>query len=328
MNQAENIIEKENLRKVLGRHIVDREKQPDALLEHFLEADSVTSEQALEVDRSIIKYLEAHSPRLFSKGARFILPVSKKFGEEGVGEPLIHPDGSHMKGGPSWGIKFYNGKDKVWQAAVGDASRTIVIGGEITPRKAEALQAKLVEVTNGTGNPEDLNIESFKALLTYAAEELDLNDIWNSRLSNIAYKSQRVDGRAIDPAGTGDLIDYTGYFENRPERQEGVVAVHVKGPALFFGDVAGGTQDYSEAKGFCVTMGVRNGESQYRGVEEEPFLRDYVNSAGDNLRPNDFITMDATSLHVLLPQKQASSGRSLGDYTPPAPRQGGWAGAV
>jgi hypothetical protein len=205
-----------------------------------------------------------------------------------------------MKGGvPFWGIRFHNGKDNVDQGAKGDGKSAIIIGGEMTPRKAQALQHKLEEVTGGTGDPEDLDMEGIKAILAYAADELGLNDMWNSKLSSVADKSRPVDDRIIAPSDSNNLKQYTGYFENRPERQTGVVAVRVKGPASFHGDVAGGKQDYSEARGFYVTIGVRDGLSQYRGVAEEAFLRDYVDCAGGKPHPNDLVTVNAKTLHVL-----------------------------
>lgn len=180
----------------------------------------------------------------------------------------------------------------------------------MTPQKAQALQHKLEEVTGGTGDPEYLDMEGVKAILAYAADELGLNDMWNSKLSSVAERSKPVDGRLIRPSDTNNLKQYTGYFENRPDRQKGVVAVRVKGPALFHGDVAGGKQDYSEARGFYVTIGVRSDVSQYRGVAEETFLRDYVDCTGSKPHSKDLVTVNAENLHVL---QIPASMRSCGD---------------
>lgn len=130
MNQAQdNTLTKETIRTVLAQYIAGREHPSDGILHDFLETDSPFLEQKLAVDRIIIEYLEANSSLFFSKGMRFVLPISSKFGKEGIGEPLIHPDGSHMKGVSFQGIKFHNGKDNVDQGAKGDGKSVIIIGG-------------------------------------------------------------------------------------------------------------------------------------------------------------------------------------------------------
>ena len=299
------------IRQALAGHIA-RENPAQEVLQGFLQTDKPAPELVVKADEAIIAYLNANSTPTFGKGARFFLPVSKKFGEKGVGEALIYAEGERAgqpikKDGLQIGIKFKNATDGIEQAVRGDGESVIIIGGAMTPQKAELLQQKLNELTGGTGDPEALNLSGVKSLLSYAANDMGLNDIWTGKINDVL-KAAAVDGHAVAP--TGELKQYVGHFVHKPEPGKEVAAVYVKGGASFRGDVAGGLQDYSSAPGFFVTLGVRKNQSQYRGVAEEAFCRDYVDGTNTACNAGMLFSVDADTKEIASPAKSRIGGRA------------------
>lgn len=266
----------QEVRVTLVKHILA--KQENEVLGGLLKTKNPDTDLLVKADEEIINHLLKHSSPVYGKGRRFFLPISAKFGKPEIGEELVYSEsageraGQHMKrDGAVFGIKFYNGIDKIEQAVVGNGEGVIVIGGEMTDEKAGLLQDKLDKLTDGTGDPEKLTLENVKDFLEYA-KELGLTDIWNSRKSKVL-SFVANDGREMQEGG--ELKQYAGYFKNEPKPGKGHAAVYIQGGTKFEGNVAGGMQDYSAGDGFFITIGVRDGKSQYRGIEEAAFRRDY-----------------------------------------------------
>jgi hypothetical protein len=299
------------IRKALAGHIARENPTPETL-QAFLQTDTPVPELIVKADEVIIAYLNANSTPTFGKGARFFLPISKKFGEEGVGEVLGYVEGERAgqpikKDGLQTGVKSKNATDGIEQAVRGNGESVIIIGGAMTPQKADLLQQKLNELTNGTGDPEALTLIGVKSLLSYSANDLGLNDIWTGKINDVL-KAAAVDGHSVTP--TGELKQYVGHFVHKPEPGKEVAAVYVKGGASFRGDVAGGLQDYSNAAGFFVTLGVRKNQSQYRGVAEEAFCRDYVNGDNASCNARMLFSVDASTKEVTPPAKSRIGSRA------------------
>ena len=271
------------------------------ILREFLNSEKPDNNILVEIDKIIISYLNANSTPVYSKGARFFLPISKKFGELGIGEKLVYSEGERKGqsiGGGGIGIKFKNQTDSIEQGVVGNGTEVIIIGGAVTPERARLLQEKLSELTNGSSHPEDLSNSDIKSLIAYAENDLGLNDIWTGDISDVL-KAKPVDNRLISPEG--DLKQYTGHFVHVPVVGKGIAAIHIKGSAEFYGDVAGGFQDYSNSEDFFVTIGVRDGVSQYRGIEASAFCRDYVNESNENCTSGILFTINSDKLDISTP---------------------------
>lgn len=306
-----NQISSPEIRKALASYVAG--KNPSETLQSFLTSETPEQSLIADADKEIISYLNTHSTPTFGKGARFFLPIPKKFSEPGVGEALIYAEGERAgqpikKDGMQVGVKFKNAVDGIEQAVRGDGQSVVIIGGAMTAEKAELLQQKLDALTGGSGDPEALDLHGVKTLLDYSARELGLDDIWTGS-TNSVLKAAPVDGHEI--IAGGPLKQYTGYFTHKPEPGKEIAAVHIKGGAKFQGDVAGGLQDYSTTAGFFVTLGFsRDGQSQYRGVAEEAFCRDYVNGAEAACNANMLFNVDAETKEVTPPTRSRIGGRT------------------
>lgn len=316
---ANHVISKEDLRKTLAKHIATADPS-QGILHAFLRTEKPSAELILATDKVIINYLIDHGTPVFSKGERFFLPISKKFGQKNVGDPLIYTRGEHA-GEPmkddrlQWGIRFTNAGDGgIEQAVRGDGESVIIIGGGIdkrtgekrllTPEKIARLQRKLNTLTRETGDPEQLTLTNVKALLRFAAHDLGLDDIWAGKLTDVE-KTVPVDGREFPPRSK-ELRHYTGHFAHKSTPGRGLAAIYVEGGAKFHGDVAGGTQHYTFAPGFFVTIGItkdrQTGEdkSQYRGVAIGPFS-DYVTLEKAPYHPGMLFTIHGQTKSVTPP---------------------------
>lgn len=108
------------------------------------------------------------------------------------GEALVFPRTSPNAGQPiksGHGIVFYNSVDSAWQAAQGNGEDCIIIN-DINAEQADLLLHKYQTLLEQN---KQLNLQSIKALLTYAQNELRIIDFYNKRAESV-----RRDMRIID----------------------------------------------------------------------------------------------------------------------------------
>lgn len=250
-------------------------------------------------------------PRYFNRGLRFIVPIPARFGkptegETNGGERLLNPETGQplKKDGPQYGIVIRNPTDGIYQGVRGDGKSTIVIGGDVTPQKAHALQTKLSTLTSGTGNPENFqDVEAVKEFLRYASDDLGLQDMWTGKVEEtgrlIPLHKQAGQGTGSNKGG---LQEHTGYFTRDPKQSKGVGVIYVSMPGVFLGDVAKG-QNYSAANdGFYVTVAERDGLVQYRGVARGAFEADYVDENGNPVNASDVPNYCPNTRKLTLPK--------------------------
>ncbi|MEG2825287.1 MAG: hypothetical protein RR884_01595 [Acinetobacter sp.] len=130
-----------------------------------------------------------HGLKVVNRTQRFIIFVPALLHG---GEALIFPQqsryvGQQIKRGR--GIVFYNGVDSAWQAALGNGEDCIIIN-DITPSQASLLLEKYNALL---GQNKILNLQSIKALLVYAKNELNIIDFYNKRASSVLRDSKLID---------------------------------------------------------------------------------------------------------------------------------------
>lgn len=194
---------------------------------------------------------------------RFVLPVPN-LGESG--ELLIYPPGDKrageaIKDDPAIrGVVFWNSAGAGWEGARGDGKTTIIINA-VTPERAEKLSA-YIELLSAA--PEGLSLKAIKAVLSYAASELGLSDLYPKKKEH------------IDRDLAAGAIWVSGKAQTEPSSYFGVLKVVDKEPskAIFISHPFRVTEPSDQthlAGGFLV----RSASGHVWPVETGAFLRTY-----------------------------------------------------
>ena len=171
-----------------------------------------------------------------SNAQKFVIPVPSF-----EGEPLVYPAGAKDKNGneiggnpiADWqgqpigdkGVVFFNQKDQAWQAVKSDG-QGVVIMNQMTEAQADLMMSKI------GGDPNKMNLEQFKAVLTYAnSDEVGCKDMYNSDRDFISKKMN-----AMETSTTG--IPQFGLF--RRDDRDVCKALVAEGPAEFEAPTTGG----------------------------------------------------------------------------------------
>lgn len=211
-----------------------------------------------------------------SSAQKFIIPVPK-FADGG--EPLVYPQGATNKKGEDiggqpiadWqgkpigerGVVFFNEKDKAWQAVPGDGTG-VVIMNQVSEEQSKQLLAKV------GGDPNNLSLQQFKDVLTFANSEVGLGDMYNSDRGFISSKMN-----ALETQDTG--IPQYGMF--RRDDRDVCHALFLEGSGEFKG--TGTTHQYDDG-GVVLRQKVGN-EFNYRLIQPEEFHQTYNNKDGSRI---------------------------------------------
>ena len=211
-----------------------------------------------------------------SNAQKFILPIPSI-----AGEPLVYPEGvtkaedntgnsksisgqsiSDWEGKPigKEGIVFFNAKDQSWQAVVSDG-KGVVIMNQVTEEQSRKLTAKIQELAK---RPQELNLKQIKEVLSYAREELGINDMYNSDKKFIESKMN-----ALESTNSG--IEAFGL--HRRDDRDICQAVFVEGAGEFQGPAATG-QKFKDG-----AVIVKQGDST-RLIQPEIFSKTYSHPDG------------------------------------------------
>jgi len=229
-----------------------------------------------------LKVGSGYSTPVISNAQKFIIPVPA-FGQ--AGELLVYPKSYEQGGKPildytgqpvdDRGLVFFNGKDKSWQAVLGDGEGVIIIN-EVTQEQAAKLYQKIQELKP---EPKNLTLDELKQVLAFARQQLGLVDMYNSTRSFvqekmtpvIAHEVRLINGKEIEAYG----------FKKRDDRDVNQ-AIYIPGEFLFEGPAAS-PQEFKNG-GVIVEQG-----GKMRGVQPDIFLRTYQLSDG---RPISSLTTD------------------------------------
>jgi len=229
-----------------------------------------------------LKVGSGYSTPVISNAQKFIIPIPA-FGQ--AGELLVYPKSYEQGGKPildytgqpvdDRGLVFFNGKDKSWQAVLGDGEGVIIIN-EVTQEQAAKLYQKIQELKP---EPKNLTLDELKQVLAFARQQLGLVDMYNSTRSFvqekmtpvIAHEVRLINGKEIEAYG----------FIKRDDRDVNQ-AIYIPGEFLFEGPAAS-PQEFKNG-GVIVEQG-----GKMRGVQPDIFLRTYQLSDG---RPISSLTTD------------------------------------
>jgi len=220
-----------------------------------------------------LQFTETTSTAVISSAQKFILPVPVL--ADG-GEPLIYPPDHPQAGQPilDWegnpigdrGIVFFNHADESVQAAPGDGSGVIIIN-EVSPDQAEGLHGYIATLTD---DPTRLTLDQLNTILTYAQNELELGDRYNSTRTYIQDNMIALMPDNGEPIGfaSDDLYG----FKTR-NNQEVLRAVYIPDAFQFQGPAA--TPQMFAAGGVIV-----QDDDELRGIQPDVFVRTYSLSDG------------------------------------------------
>lgn len=221
---------------------------------------------------------------VISNAQKFIIPVPAL---GNAGESLVYPKSYAKAGQPildytgnpigDRGLVFFNGKDKSWQAVLGDGNGVIIIN-EVTQDQAQKLDQKTRSLKP---NPNDLTLDELKQVITFA-QQLGLVDMYNSTRAFVKEKMTpaiagdelRVNGKVIDAYG----------FKKRDDRDVNQ-AIYIPGTFVFEGPAAS-PQEFKDGGVIVVQSG------KMRGVQPDIFKRTYKLSNG---RTIDSVSVDLKS---------------------------------
>ena len=215
-----------------------------------------------------LNFGSGESTAVISNAQKFIIPVPQW---DDQGERLVYPQGSPEAGQPivdykgrpigERGIIFFNAKDQAWQAVAGDGEGVVIIN-EVTQAQAQQLYQKIQSLQP---NPNQLALTELKQVLTYAQEQLNLEDMYNSTRSYVNTK--------MTPVSTGDMPSWEGKeieaygFKKRDDRDV-YQAIYVPGTFVFQGPAA--TAQFFEQGGVIIEQ-----QGSMRGIQPDIFIRTY-----------------------------------------------------
>jgi hypothetical protein len=216
---------------------------------------------------------EGYSTPVISAAQKFIIPVPA-LGEGG--EPLVYPPGHERAGQPivdykgnpvgDRGLVFFNGKDRSWQAAVGDGQAVIIIN-EVSADQAQRLYDTIAALAP---DPNQLTLDGLKQAIAVAQNDLGLVDMYNSRRSFVAEHMTPAIAGAVPTVNGNEIAAYG--FKKRDDRDINQ-AIYIPGEFVFQGPAAT-PQEFANG-GVIVEQG-----GKMRGVQPEIFERTYRLSDG------------------------------------------------
>lgn len=263
-------------------------KEPPQLQNGSLQACATTVSQTDEKSiRKIAPTQLSVSPdattAVISNAQKFIVPVPRL---SNGGEPLVYPQGSEKAGQAildytgnpigDRGLVFFNGKDKSWQAVLGNGKGVIIIN-EVTQDQAKKLDQTIRGLKP---SPNDLTLNDLKQAIAFA-QQLGLVDMYNSTREFIQQKMTPV--FADDPTFNRQEIEAYG-FKKRDDRDVNQ-AIYIPGTFVFEGPAAS-PQKFKNG-GVIVVQG-----GKMRGVQPDIFMRTYKLSNG---REIESVTADLKS---------------------------------
>ena len=213
------------------------------------------------------------STPVISAAQKFILPIPVL--ADG-GEPLVYPAEDNQAGGPivdykgepigDRGLVFFNQADQTVQAVPGDGNGVIIIN-EVTLDQANALHEYILSLNP---DPATLTLAQLKQAITYAQDDLNLGDMYNSDRTFIAENMSAID---TWDATTSDVpVDPVYGFKKRDDRDISQ-AIYIPGSFQFQGPAA--TPQVFESGGVIVQQA-----DSVRGVQSDVFIRTYRFSDG------------------------------------------------
>jgi hypothetical protein len=227
-------------------------------------------------DAQILKAEEidfSASTQVISSAQKFVIPVPAFMSE---GEPLVYPAGAEKAGEQitDWqgkpigdsGIVFFNGKDKAYQAAVGDGQAVIIING-VSEEQAAKIVAKINE---SSVDPNGLTVSELKAVLDFVQADLGVVDMYNSdrkfiagKMNALATSSTGVEAYGLHKRDDRDIcfavrLNGSGQFQGpaaTPQQYEGGAVILKQGDSvrLIQSDIF--EQTYRLASGKPLTVG-------------------------------------------------------------------------
>lgn len=255
---------------------IDKESRSSSSKNQQSDSIPLTLMKTRKIMANDLKTGPGFSTPVISSAQKFIIPISA-FKEEG--EPLIYPEKHQKAGQPildyegkpigKRGIVFFNAKDQAWQAAAGDGESVIIIN-EVTQQQAEQLDRKIREIQ---ANPDDLTIIQLKQVLSYAQQQLDLNDMYNSSRSFIREKMTPVGSdKGTSSQGADDV-----YGPKKRDDRDINQAIYIPGGFLFEGPAAS-PQKFTDG-GVIIEQG-----GKMRGIQPNIFVRTYTLANGSRIQ--------------------------------------------
>ncbi|XGV96258.1 MAG: hypothetical protein ACAF41_26445 [Leptolyngbya sp. BL-A-14] len=212
------------------------------------------------------------STPVISNAQKFILPIPAL---GNAGEPLVYPQSYEKAGQPildytgkpvgDRGLVFFNGKDRSWQAVLGDGNGVIIIN-EVTQDQASKLDQKIRSLKP---NPNDLTLSELKQVLTFA-QQLGLVDMYNSTRAFVKEKMTPVNTGDQSTLASNEVEAYG--FKKRDDRDVNQ-AIYIPGAFVFEGPAAS-PQEFKNGGVIVVQDG------KMRGVQPDIFVRTYKLSNG------------------------------------------------
>ncbi|MBW4471047.1 MAG: hypothetical protein KME45_11685 [Stenomitos rutilans HA7619-LM2] len=215
------------------------------------------------------------------------------------GEPLVYPQDAEKAGQPildytdkpiggnagatevARGLVFFNGKDKSWQAVLGDGNGVIIIN-EVTQDRAKKLDQKIRGLQPNLNN---LTLNDLKQVIRFA-QQLGLVDMYNSTRVFIQENMTPVIA-GDDSTLNSKEVDASG-FKKRDDRDINQ-AIYIPGTFVFEGPAAS-PQEFKNGGVIVVQSG------KMRGVQPDIFVRTYKLSNG---RAIESVTADLKSQCVV-----------------------------
>jgi hypothetical protein len=234
---------------------------------------------------------------VISSAQKFILPIPNLHGN---GEPLVYPDGddagkqiADWEGNPigDEGVVFFNAKDQAWQAVPADGTG-VVIMNQATEEQAADLHQKIDTVLQGTGRTiSQLTLEETKEIITYAAQDLALDDMYNSDTGFIESK--------MTPVGPPSKAEAFGVYKR--DDRDICQAIYISGQGEFQGPAA--TPQKFEDGAVILQQG-----DSVRLIQPDAFEETYRNSDGSKLTAAELPIQGNTAESLLRQNKNESWG--------------------
>ncbi|MBD2753432.1 hypothetical protein [Spirosoma validum] len=217
---------------------------------------------------SDLKTGPGYSTPVISNAQKFIIPVPA-FKQDG--ELLVYPK-DHPNAGQSIvdyqgkpigdrGIIFYNAKDETWQAAAGDGNDVIIIN-EVTQEQAEKLYEEIEKIG---ANLDELTLNELKQIMTFAQEDLKLDDMYNSTRAFVKKKMTSVSTDQTTEKRENKEDVYG--FKKRDDRDINQ-AIYIPGEFTFEGPAVS-PQKFKNG-GIIIEQG-----GKMRGIQPDIFTRTY-----------------------------------------------------
>ncbi|GAA5253098.1 hypothetical protein [Candidatus Rickettsia kedanie] len=213
----------------------------------------------LTIDATMIDF-EVYAIDVISAAQKFILPVPQL---EGGGERLIYNAGKNKghdihnwSGEPigERGFIFYNYKDNTIQAVQGDGTGVIIFN-LVDQEQANKLKSAIHKCNT---NIDQLTLDDLKNIMSFAYDELDLGDVYNSDKTFIRNKMKSIERDKITECCGLHIRDDRDICQ----------AVYIEGHGQFYGPAATPQQ-------FTQGAVIVKQDQDYRLVQPDIFVKTY-----------------------------------------------------